>query len=48
MCIDSLFVIIQDVFLKSKLVAHKSVKNDDVFDCLQSTFHQLTTAIGIV
>ena len=31
MFIDSLVVIVQDVFLKSKLVNHKGAKIDDVF-----------------
>ena len=31
MFIDSLVVIVQDVFLKSKLVDHKGAKIDDVF-----------------
>ena len=31
MLIDSLVVIVQDVFLKSKLVDHKGAKIDDVF-----------------
>ena len=31
MFIDSLVVIVQDVFLKSKLVDHKGAKIDDIF-----------------
>ena len=31
MFIDSLVIIVQDVFLKSKLVDHKGAKIDDVF-----------------
>ena len=41
-------VIVQDVLLKSKLVDHKGVKIDDVLDCLQTTFHKLTTSISII
>ena len=31
MFLDSLVVIVQDVFLKSKLIDHKGAKIDDVF-----------------
>ena len=31
MCIDSFVVIVQDVYLKSKLVDHKDATIDDVF-----------------
>ena len=31
MFIDSLVVIVQDVFLKSKLIDHKGAKIDDIF-----------------
>ena len=51
MFLDSLVVIVQDVFLKSKLVDHKGIKVRKLMtylDCYQTTFHQLTMAINIL
>ena len=44
MFLDSLVVIVQDVFLKSKLVNHKGAKIDDVFGL--SPNHVSTTNNG--